>query len=463
MNISKKVFLFFAILFLLTATLSFYLWSMADTSNRLTETQKRRFDSYKLAEELRRSSDQLTRMARSYVATGDERFKEYFEIIADIRDGKKARPENYDETFWDYVTEEFDFEKFSSTPDRKISLLSMMEELHFTDDELSLLAEAKLYSDNLINLEVQAFHAMEGLFLGDDNQYSIQSEPDPELASQLLYGTEYHQEKARIMRKVDDFFHALEKRTTSEINDLQEEQRRHQIIVASLAIVIVIYILLGFHYFRADFVIPLKKIKQDVLHMQSGNYIFQDVQRKDEIGLLMQAFKEMADIVSKNIEKLNKTSRTDALTKLNNRRTMNEALELEKYNTTRYRTESSIIMIDIDHFKKVNDQHGHNIGDLVLQEFANILQKRTRSSDVVCRWGGEEFLVLCSNTSYENTQKAAESLRKAINNYLFTEVGHITASFGVADIGANKSLEDTVSQADSALYKAKKSGKNRVC
>ncbi len=213
---------------------------MADTSNRLTETQKRRFDSYKLAEELRRSSDQLTRMARSYVATGDERFKEYFEIIADIRDGKKARPENYDETFWDYVTEEFDFEKFSSTPDRKISLLSMMEELHFTDDELSLLAEAKLYSDNLINLEVQAFHAMEGLFLGDDNQYSIQSEPDPELASQLLYGTEYHQEKARIMRKVDDFFHALEKRTTSEINDLQEEQRRHQIIVASLAIVIVI-------------------------------------------------------------------------------------------------------------------------------------------------------------------------------------------------------------------------------
>ncbi|MCD6433725.1 MAG: GGDEF domain-containing protein, partial [Sulfurimonas sp.] len=112
--------------------------------------------------------------------------------------------------------------------------------------------------------------------------------------------------------------------------------------------------------------------------------------------------------------------------------------------------------------KNVNDTYGHNCGDEVLKKLAKILLNATRKIDVVCRWGGEEFIVLLPTVDLENALGIADKLRVKIQNCEIKEVGNITASFGVAQIDKNLTLEELVDRADKALYLAKESGRNCV-
>lgn len=157
-----------------------------------------------------------------------------------------------------------------------------------------------------------------------------------------------------------------------------------------------------------------------------------------------------------------KNAQTDALTQLANRFKIDELLIQEEQRSVRYKYEFSVILLDIDHFKEVNDTYGHQVGDSVLQEFANILSNNIRSSDVVGRWGGEEFLVICTHTDMDGAYALAESLRQKIENHIFPSIGHKTASFGIAVFQVNDSLESLFKKADEALYRAKEAGRNQV-
>jgi len=119
--------------------------------------------------------------------------------------------------------------------------------------------------------------------------------------------------------------------------------------------------------------------------------------------------------------------------------------------------------LDIDHFKEVNDTHGHNVGDTILREIANILKSSVRVEDVVGRWGGEEFIILTNNYSIEGLLSLAEKVRKNIENYDFTVVGKKTASFGISTLTEEDTQESMVARADKSLYHAKKTGRNKVC
>lgn len=155
-------------------------------------------------------------------------------------------------------------------------------------------------------------------------------------------------------------------------------------------------------------------------------------------------------------------SSTDYLTKLYNRKELDELLTKAENIAKRYHDEFSIILLDIDDFKKVNDTYGHLAGDEFLIEFGNILTSVTRETDFVGRWGGEEFLIICPKANKENALKAAENLREEIEKHKFKKVEHKTASFGVSTYKEGDSLIELVARADEAMYASKSQGKNKV-
>ena len=153
---------------------------------------------------------------------------------------------------------------------------------------------------------------------------------------------------------------------------------------------------------------------------------------------------------------------TDRLTGLGNRNKLDERLAEELARSRRHGTAFALIMLDIDHFKAVNDTHGHQAGDEVLAGTAALLRQHSRTSDVVGRWGGEEFLLLCPETDEGGAMFLAEQLRACIEAARFPEVGRITASFGVAAFRPADDGEALLRRADEALYRAKEKGRNRV-
>jgi len=167
------------------------------------------------------------------------------------------------------------------------------------------------------------------------------------------------------------------------------------------------------------------------------------------------------EIVTKNLE-LEQLSITDNLTRLFNRNKLDEILELEYNRANRYQYSFGVILIDIDHFKNVNDTYGHQMGDTVLKEIAKILKIHTRKTDTVGRWGGEEFLIICSETDLEGILSLAEKIRQEIANFSFDLKEQKTASFGISIYKKNETIDNLLKRADNALYKAKENGRNRV-
>ncbi len=166
-------------------------------------------------------------------------------------------------------------------------------------------------------------------------------------------------------------------------------------------------------------------------------------------------------LLEKNRE-LERLSVTDRLTGLFNRLKLDQMLELEHARSERYASNFAIVLLDIDHFKAVNDTHGHQTGDEVLVAMARVLREGTRDADLVGRWGGEEFLIIASNTTLAGAQDLAEKLRMQVANEPFPVVGNKTASFGVTAFRHGDSIAAMVARADAALYQAKHDGRNRV-
>jgi len=181
--------------------------------------------------------------------------------------------------------------------------------------------------------------------------------------------------------------------------------------------------------------------------------------QKQAQNLLAEAHAELA-LKAKALKTI---SITDPLTQLFNRLKMDEVLEYETSRANRYAGNLSVILLDLDKFKLVNDTFGHLVGDKVLCETATILQNSVRKQDYVARWGGEEFVVVCPETNLDETLLVAEKIRLALCQNTFTEVKLVTGSLGVASYIPNESVNALMANADKALYQAKDNGRNRVC
>ena len=155
-------------------------------------------------------------------------------------------------------------------------------------------------------------------------------------------------------------------------------------------------------------------------------------------------------------------SQTDALSGLYNRRYMNKRLEEEIMKHQRYGTAFSVLLLDIDYFKKINDTFGHDKGDLVIKKISSLIQKNIRNTDICARWGGEEFLILASNSDLSGAVKLANNLKDLIENSDFEINNKVTVSIGVSSMNKHLEEESLLKLVDNALYKAKEKGRNRV-
>lgn len=161
-------------------------------------------------------------------------------------------------------------------------------------------------------------------------------------------------------------------------------------------------------------------------------------------------------------EKLEQLANYDKLTKIYNRHKLYELANIEQNRAIRYNEPLSIAILDIDDFKKINDSFGHNKGDEILQTLANMVHNHIRSVDIFARWGGEEFIIIFTNTDLENAFKSCENIRLIISNYKDNLIDKFTISIGLSTFNPNLSLEQNIKNCDKALYKAKSNGKNQT-
>lgn len=186
----------------------------------------------------------------------------------------------------------------------------------------------------------------------------------------------------------------------------------------------------------------------------------------DENSLFNFAFQAFQTISLQN--EISKLAKTDGLTGLYNHRVFQERIKEEILRASRYKRTLFLLMADIDHFKKINDTYGHQVGDMVLKTVADIIKKNVRQLDFPARYGGEEFALILPETDCDNAYKVGERIRKAIENHEFRledgKTFRVTISIGIACFPIDsKDREELVKKADQALYYAKQEGRNRVC
>jgi len=191
------------------------------------------------------------------------------------------------------------------------------------------------------------------------------------------------------------------------------------------------------------------------------NYYFNINISKLQNNNYLLSFNDITKLESERVI-IKKEAEYDALTEVYNRVKFNKVLQDMIYKANRYDFKFSIILLDIDHFKSINDTYGHNIGDKVLVELSRLINMCLRDNDIIARWGGEEFVILSESTSVKEASKFALRLKNIVNDYSFTEVGKVTCSFGVTEFKIGDTQTLLFERVDKALYEAKHNGRNQV-
>lgn len=212
---------------------------------------------------------------------------------------------------------------------------------------------------------------------------------------------------------------------------------------------------------------PIKALANGAKRVSEGELAFQlPEQSRDELGFTIKIFNEMVDKLGQSKKELEQLATTDALTSLANRKHILQLLTRQMEYYKRYGTSFSILMVDVDHFKQINDNYGHLAGDEVLKSISKILHNSLRNVDSAGRYGGEEFIVLLAESGKKDCWQVAERIRKQVSTYDYSTINediHITVSIGATQISTEDSTEnDIIHRADTALYKAKNEGRDKT-
>lgn len=224
---------------------------------------------------------------------------------------------------------------------------------------------------------------------------------------------------------------------------------------------------LAAYFLTRQIIRPLNTLTQGAQKVANGDLSIRlPVEKNDEIGFATKVFNEMVEELNQSQAKLEKLATQDVLTQLNNRKQILSILRDRFEHYRRYKNTFSVLMIDIDHFKNVNDTYGHMAGDMVLNSIGKIFMDTLRSIDSAGRYGGEEFLVILTHSEDDEAQNVAERIRVAVADHDFlykNQKIHVTLSIGIAKISVHDKDEMAlIGRADQALYSAKENGRNRV-
>lgn len=212
---------------------------------------------------------------------------------------------------------------------------------------------------------------------------------------------------------------------------------------------------------------PAYEVEYRILH-KDGHYLWYydrgTVTKRDKDGkpLLLQGIVFDITESKKVVEQLRFLSERDPLTNVYNRRSFFIKLDDVIKEQHIHETPFSLIMFDIDHFKKINDTYGHLIGDDTLRRLTSLINEDKRSNDLVYRYGGEEFFILLKNTELKGAVQLAKRLHKLISDLKIPKVGYITVSMGVVEYGKDESVDDVIKRVDDLMYDAKEAGRNQI-
>ena len=454
MNISLKTFFsiiaiaIFSIMFLVL----YEIYRLYEVTSKLSVIESQRFEMTLKADELRQSSDDLTKMARSYTVTKDPKYKEAYFKVLNIRDGKVARPKNYEGIYWDLSPE---VRERLHPPQKPSSLESQMRQLPYSPYEFKKLKESKINSDKLALIEQKAFQMQ-------DKEQSIKS-----ASIELLHSKRYNDAKEQIMLPIDQFLSSLQQRTHQEIIQTHKQIQKIYTEIAFLFTLSIIILLSVVYVLRKKILAPIEYLHNTILAFRNNEQnIKKEKFYKDEIGQMIEQFFQMKEKIDDDNEKLRQLATTDPLTQIYNRRAFFEIANSFFSLAKREKVELSIMILDIDFFKKINDTYGHLTGDKILQHLTKVVQTTLRKSDIFARYGGEEFIILLPNTNLDAAQNVAQKIRLEIErtpSHIDGRDIFITISIGCSSLRQDdSSLNEIILRADKALYKAKENGRNRV-
>ncbi len=262
--------------------------------------------SLKVAAELRQSSDELTRMARLYVSTGEPKYRDYYQRILAIRNGSKPRPPGYDGIYWDEV---LSGKRTVTDEGEPASLRERMRQAGFTEAELALLKQAEDQSNALTNLERTAMNAVTGRFQDDFGKFTRAGQPDLDLARAVMFGSDYHAAKGEILGPIDHFNRSIVQRLRGEMDRLHLRSLNLANLQVLIALLTGASMLVGLIYLRLTVLTPLRSLTRDAQALRNRDYSTRvKIQRKDEMGELGRTFNEMAEAISEDIAIRDKTA-----------------------------------------------------------------------------------------------------------------------------------------------------------
>lgn len=460
---------------------------VGSASKRLAVAQTQQYQSYLLADELRQSSDDLTRLARTYVVTADPAYEQQFLDVLAIRNGEKERPQNYNRIYWDFIAAQMEASPGSG---ERVALQTLMQQAGFTETEFQYLREAQANSDGLVALEVEAMNAVKGLYQDSNGAYTVTGEPNLRRARDLMHSKQYHQYKGAIMAPVQKFLIALEGRFAVRVARLKFERSLSSIVLKAAATVLLITAAaLAVVMFRR-ILSPIASISNAMATLASGGTVttIPGIEKGDEIGLMAratEAFKakseealklseevrlasiEKEETAQRNAAAAEELALTDTLTGLPNRRALMEFTESLIRSKTPSQAPTYLMHFDLDRFKQVNDTLGHAAGDAVLKRVAIDLSDVIRPSDMVARIGGDEFvLVFNSMPDLAAVEALGHRLieRVSVPIRFKGQMAQVFASIGITAVPQDhsKSVDVLLLEADLALYEAKETGRGTV-
>ena len=307
-------------------------------------------------------------------------------------------------------------------------------------------------------------------YLDADGNYTIRREPDTAAAMNLVFSEDYQKESSEIVRGVSDFVNRMISR--SAVQSALETDRLHKnlYIIFSFLLVILCTALASAWYGFRKISQLLTMTMNFAKKLDTGNITFKiDLPKNNEIGQLCGVLNSMVSTIRINTEMLEKLSYSDELTRLYNRRRFYELLQERLRLVCSRKQRLALAMFDLDLFKRINDTHGHPVGDRVLRAFADMLRDAAGETDIVARFGGEEFVLVLTDAGKGNPLLFLDAIRRKCAALSVTDRNTpvmFTVSIGVcvydAAVEGPVDIETLIERADKALYCAKARGRNQV-
>ncbi|MBL4894197.1 MAG: PAS domain S-box protein [Emcibacter sp.] len=287
MNISTRIFFIFLIIFSLLSAIVISMGQLANSRKQSTELILQQYQYHTLADHLQKKTDDLTNMARTYVMTGDVKYKQYYNDILAIQEGKSAHPEEYKKSYWG-----FDEAIHGSL----VPLDSLMNNTSLTREELLILKQVIKYAKDLSKMEKIAFGALEGRFPDATGQRILYGDPAPALARETLYNKQYLEAKAKISLPIREFNDLITERIDNETAAKRKKGELYWTISFVLVVITILFSMVAFFYFKSRVITPIVSLSNIAQRILSGELRERAiVKSRDEIGDLNDAFNKMIE------------------------------------------------------------------------------------------------------------------------------------------------------------------------